>query len=478
MALRVDMKGNATGLQQMLETARVQIIGFSESISEEVNRGFMRGIKGAFSGLIGIEALQGVKEAFSWFTETGEQINQISEQLGMSTDEWQKWSDAVDRAHLSTEGFTRVVEALMQKRTEALTDPKARAQLTQLGFTDAEISGPMSTSAFVQKALQNANMNPYAQQAFDSIAGTMGAKYTRALGYLPTSQVEFSKTDLANAAALGDMEHNVQKGLIDPVKKGIVEIFVNRDWQKAFGLTALRLGQAAVGRGWLWNKGASITDGVANVRDGFAANYRPVVAMRDGKPVTNAPGGTGGGAGATKNGPAQNDPMQLVLQQQQREMAIQDQQRQQRLDDSNRGLMTIGDRFKSIKQEMWPLATQIQQHQDALKTPEGFLTPAQRQALSGVTGVARTIQVNEMRQKYQDELADLQERYNKDKADLRQSPLSFQADSMAKVGLYSASALRFNPVLAIGQRTNQLLEKVVQNTARPTNQPPSDPHRR
>jgi hypothetical protein len=478
MALRVDMSGNSTGFKKMLDEARMDAKAFGSGLGEDVSYSFTRAVKGALTGVIGYEVFDKLKESFSWFTETGTEIKDISDQLGMSTDQWQKWADAVEQAGLQTEGFVRVIEALKEKRTEALTDPKARAQLTQLGFTDAEISGPMSTSDFVKKALQNANTNPWAQKAFDSIAGTQGAKYTRALGYLPNAQAEFSDSALDQAARAQQLAHGVQKNLVEPLKEAIPMMFMDRDFQKGAAFLAWRGIQAGLGRGWLWNRSGSVMDGVANVRDGLPANYRPARAMRDGKPATAADISNAHGGPFVGPHDPRNDPLYAVLQQQNRDLAVRDQERTQRVTDSDRQLMTIGDRFKSIRQEMGPLVNQIQQHKDALGTPEGFLTDAQKQSLSGVTGYARTIQVNEMREKYQDELSEMQMRLNKDKADLRQAPLNFQADNLAKVGLYSANALAFNPVLGLHQKTNQILEKIAQNTSKPTVQPPSDPHRR
>jgi hypothetical protein len=468
MALRVDMTGNSTGFSRMLAEARNEAKSFSNGLEEDVSYSFTRAVKGIFTGFIGYEAFDKIKESFSWFTETGTQIKDISDQLGMSTDQWQKWADAVEQAGLNTEGFVRIVEALKQKRIEALTDPKARAQLTQLGFTDQDIAGTMSTSDFVKKALTNSNSSVWAKKAFDDIAGSLGSRYTRALGYLPTAQAEFSDSALDEASRAQKLQHNLTKKVVEPLMQGIPLTFMDRDFQKALGLQAWRFVQAGFGRGWLWNKDASFRDGVANVAQGLPENYKPIHATRDGKPYQDQ--------GIKIYGP-QDDPLRLVLNQQQEQFALRDQERQQRLTDAQRDLMTIGDRFKSIRQEMGPLTQQIQQRDAALKTPEGFLTDAQKQSLEGVTGLSRTIQVNEMRQKYLDQTNDLKMRLMKDQADLRQGPLDFRADNLAKVGLYSANALAFNPVLGIAQEQLNTLKTIAANTARPKLQPPNDPHR-
>jgi hypothetical protein len=291
----------------------------------------------------------------------------------------------------------------------------------------------------------------------------------RALSYLPTAKADFSPRALEEAQRAHDLGHTFQKNFSEPLQQGIPLTFLDRDFQKAMGLAAWRGVQAALGRGWLWNRNGRFSDGIANMAEGLPADYRPVQAMRDGKPISNPP------ETPAFVGPV-DDPMRMVLAQQSQEFALRDQERTQRIADSERELMTIGDRFKSIRQEMGPLAQQIAQRKDALKTPEGFLTDAQRESLAGITGFARTIQVNEMREKFMDQTAEMQVRLNKERADLRQRPLNFQADNLSKVGLYSANALAFNPVLGLN-KTNEILLKIAQNTAKPNVQAPNNPHR-
>jgi hypothetical protein len=320
----------------------------------------------------------------------------------------------------------------------------------------------MSTNDFVQKAFQNSNSSIYAQQAFDAIAGVQGVRYTRALDYLPGAQATFTPADI-QAATQAQKRLNELADATDRVKVGFMQGWLSgKYWDTLMGLIN------PFSKIQTWKQ---LKDKLADDDNQYNANYnyKPVVALRNGVPFIK---GTGLPAW---QGPMQ-DPMQFVLDAQNRDFAIRDQERNQRVIDSERSLMTIGDRFASISHEMRPLADQIAQYKKALETPEGFLTAAQKQSLSGVAGIARTIQVNELRQKNQDELGEMEMRYNKDKSDLRQAPLNFQADNLAKVGLYSANALRFNPVLGI-EKTNQLLEKIVHNTSKPTITPPRDPHR-
>ncbi len=486
MPLKVEMTGNYTGYQQMLRKARLETKEFAVQVNEETSRSFRDIGRSFVAGFTGMFAFEGLKQGLQWFVETGNQIKDISEQLGMSTDQWQKWSDAVQQAGLQTEGFARVVEALKQKRTEALTDPKARAELSQLGFSDADISGNMNTSDFVLKAFENANKGPYAKQAFDTIAGVEGVRYTRALNYLPEAQSVFSPEDLKASEKTQEALNKFSEA-VDKAKLSIIDAFVST---KAFTIVKdFLLGESgaqarkdadAAERQWRadmdYQPVRAARNGVALTPDEIAAVAKAhhTIAAVD---LDKAMGRKGASGAATSMAVDTSDPLYAVLQQQQRDIAVKDQARAHQELESQRDLMTIGDRRRSILSEMGPLKQQIQQHEQALSTPEGFLTDAQRNSLSGVTGLSRTIQVNELREKYKDDLSAMRIEVNRDRSELKESPLAFQADSMAKVGLYSASALRFNPLLGLQQEMNQHLRQIAINTAKPSLLPPNDPHR-
>jgi hypothetical protein len=109
----------------------------------------------------------------------------------------------------------------------------------------------------------------------------------------------------------------------------------------------------------------------------------------------------------------------------------------------------------------------VEVRKKALSTPEGFLTEAQKNELAGVTGKARTFAVNELRSKYQDELSNEELRFSRDRGELRQQPLSFEGDSMAKVGLYSAAALQFSPLLNLERQQLEVLNRIANSLANP-----------
>jgi hypothetical protein len=477
MSLRVDLGGNGSGFASMLNEARLRgkefARGLSEDLAKESNYSFNRLNRSILGMFVGTGAVESIKRMGEWFVDTGREIKDTSEQVGMSTDSWQKWTDAVDQAGLSTTGFMRVLETLRQKRTEALTDPKARGQLSKLGFSDSDISGDMDTDAFMKKALGAANGTPLQKKALYDILGSMGMKYAAVIKELPNAKSTFSPDDIQLGSDLVDELHDVQKNLVEPVAIGGTKLFLDRNFQKAFLLTTWRSIQAGLGRGTLWHKDASWQDGIWNVKNGLPEGYRETVLRWPNKPRLD--GKLPDGSTPSK---AEPDPMDAKLADQKEQIALHEQERQQRLLDSQRDLMTIGDRRASILSEMPGLAKQIAER-TAKTTGEGFLTDSQKNDLLGVTGKARDFSVNELRQKFEDATDTLQLRYNKNRGDMRLKQLDFSVDSMSKVGLYSASAVAFNPLVNIGQQANQLLTQIVHNTTPKGNgQSPTqkDPH--
>lgn len=473
MSLRVDLNGSGSGFSQMLNQARAQATAFANSVEHEVTESWGGIGKSFAAGFAGMFTVEGLKSGLEWFVSTGKEIKETAEQVDMSAASWQKWSQAVEDAGMSTGGFMRVLEALRQKRTEALTDPKARGELSRLGFSDADITGNMDMDTFLKRALANASGGDLQRKYLADIIGQRGLKFATVAGRVDEQKPAFDDTALDEAQQIGHDEEQVKRALGSFAASGIDTLFLNRDRQKAFGLTAWRLLQAGLGRGTLWNKNASWKDGIYNTMHGLPQNYKPV-ELRNPGAAADAKARADAVLGSTA---AAKDPMDAKLAAQRDELALHEQERHQRLVDSQRSLMTIGDRRASILGEMPGLQKQIAER-EAKMHGDAFLTGAQKDELSGVTGKAREFMVNTFRTKFQDETDNLRLRYNRDKGDLKEKPLNFNADSMSKLGLYSASAVAFNPVLGIAQRQLSALNQIVKNTSKPPGKThnQNDPH--
>ena len=459
MSLRVDMTGNSTGFQQMLNTAKSQAKAFSNSVSHDIGSSWGGIGKNFAAGLAGMFTVQGLKSGLDWFINTGKEIKEQSEQVDMSTDSWQKWSKAIDDSHLSISGFMRIVETLRQKRTEALTDPKVRGKFTRVGLSDADITGDMDMSEFTKRVLAAANRGDQQRSYVADLIGNRGLKYGSAsiLEKQEKAKPKFSTEDIKNADEADSMMKKVYGaigraiiGAVETLRNGYrIAFWSKKDWH-----------MDALNRGMELGKYAD-----PEVLKEQARRKAEAAAKAAAKAAANQP---------YKEKNVEKDPMDAKLAQQREEIALHEQERQQRLLDSQRGLMTIGDRRASIMGEMPKLAAQIAERNAKMKG-EAFLTDAQKKELEGVTGKARQFEINALRTKFQDQTDNLRVRYNKDTSDLKEKPINYNVDSMAKTGLYSASNVAFSPLLSEQQKTNMLLHQVVLNTKKVPYQDPMAP---
>ena len=247
----------------MLNTAKMQAKAFSNSITHEVSSswgGIGKSMAGWFAGMASFE---GLKRGVEWFAETGKEIKETAEQVEMSTDSWQKWTAAVGKAGLSVSGFQRIVETLRQKRTDALSDPKARGELTRLGFSDEDITGDMD------------------------MIGKRGLKYSTATKYVDGAEPMFQKEDLKQAEELS-MEFRKLSKASGMATLGLIRFFTgNQEYQrKTMGFWSAVLQKGLGMRGILWDKdftvsGHALQSAEQGRREGyFDAEYQPVKATR------------------------------------------------------------------------------------------------------------------------------------------------------------------------------------------------------
>jgi hypothetical protein len=437
MSLRVDLGGNASGFEQMLNTARTQAKAFSNSVERDVTSSWTGLGKSFAIGIAGLFTAQGVKSTFEWFVNTGKEIKEQAEQVNMSTDAWQKWKDSVDTANVSTGVFMRTIQTLQEKFTSALTDPKARGELSRLGFSDKDVTEGFDDSK-LKRALENSKGSDLQRSYLKDVIGTRGLMTAPAiLGKLPDAKSLFSKDDLKEAEDAAKKIRELGR-LGDELKIKAVEIATSDSPSASYTARLFEFVMGKLGIRPNKKKGAVLKAAPSETADETA----------NGEPAHESPA------------IPQVDPMDAKLAQQKEELALHEQERQQKLLDSQRSLMTIGDRRASIMGEMPKLQKQVAERNAKMKG-EDFLTEAQKNELAGITGKARDYSVNALRVKYQDETDTMQLRYNRDKGDLKEKSLAFGADSMSKVGLYSASAVAFNPVLGVAQKQLSVQEKIL-----------------
>ena len=541
MSLRVDLQGNGTGFSQMLASAKTQAKGFSNSVEGQINaswRGIGKTIAGSFAGML---SAQSVMSGVRWFINTGKEIKDMAEQVNMSTDAWQKWSDAADRAGLSAGTIQNVLNKLQDTMNSAKTDLTARGQMSRLGFSDKEIMTGVAPDELGRRSLENAYKGDKQRGYLADVIGVRSLKSASVLSQLPNAQAQFSTEDIAEAdeasKALQDLAKaaslagiaiienlsgksggtfsaykavggELMKRLVDPSRwfKGqSIWSVMGTGYNKGKGQDEYHpIKNTRSVRQAIAEKAAAETGGATTAETG-ANEKRPTapspiwgVMNRMGIPanVLNSiadaihPAETGGATTAEASEKTPDDPL---LGRQREEIALAQQERKQRLNDSQRSLMTIGDRRASILGETSELGPQIDERKANVKgTPDfydttnlpkdlkglNFLNDADRNDLNGKSGSSLAIGLNKALEGYKSKTDTMQEHYNKDTGDLKEKPLDFKSDSMSKVGLYSASAVAFNPLVGAAAKTNQLLTSIDGKLSRPPGQTPAqrDPH--
>ncbi|HEY5296465.1 MAG TPA: hypothetical protein VIK59_00915 [Verrucomicrobiae bacterium] len=340
--------------------------------------------------------------------------------------------------------------------------------MNKIGITDKDFaaynSGKLSIDQLLQRALANAKGSNQQRQNLTDIIGARGLKFEDAATHVndPINNPLYDP-DAIKAAADAD---RYEKQLGKYKNEGIVhagQIFSSQDMEGAYVTQIMDWIGSLFGK----KPKSSAAAAPSSPKDFWAAfSVDPMDARLE----------------AQRQEQLQTDKQrQRRSQDQTNDLDEQVESRSFRMADSQRDLMTIGDRRAAISGEIPRLNAEISARNSAAPTifskdeneiqtrtgkakSEDFLTDTQRNSLKGATGKSRDFQINELREvfkqqtdslvqalnerkdKYQGRTDDLQERVEKLSGSLMEKPLSFKADSMAKAGLYSASALRFNPI--------------------------------
>jgi hypothetical protein len=423
--LRVKVTGNSTGFQQTLNGLKAQAKAFSHGVSEEVGTSFSRGLTGAFAGMFTFEALKGALEGF---ISRASGIKDVSEQLDMAADATQRWDKAADKLNLTFGGMQQVLTSIQSKRTEALKDPKAADIFEMMGIKRSDVLNA-DQSDFAKMVLEVGLKSDENRRLLEQVIGKRGLKYAPAAQYLNEVTPDFNSDALEIASKAEHAEKEVSS------KLGKV------------------MGYLAIGVRDVLNTGTTLSDALwGNVGDGKKAK---LVTLDSG-----ASGAIGNIATAAK---PDKDPLTAALALEQKDFDLQKQEAEMQLNSAKRRNMTIGDRRDAIKQELATVQKQIAEREAAL-TNGTFLTADEKELLTPSEQLKR-------KRDYELKTIGLKGKAEGLISDLKEKPLNFSADNLAKVGLYSASSIAFNPVLGIQQQQLNVLHRIAHNTGIH-----SDPH--
>lgn len=425
--LRVNITGNQSGFQQVLASVRAEGKKLSEEWSgASIGKRFVQGA----SVYLGFEA---IKSSFESFLQRASGLRELSEQLEMSADATQKWEKAVDRLGLSFTQLQTVLNAIQSKRIEALTDLKAADTFNRLGIARQDVLNlqGVDASEFARRVMlagQGGGMN---RKIVGELIGRRGLKYLATAGLQPDMSADFDKQalDAAHGAEIAQKRAGYFVGRIwGAIVSNWVDLFTGSDdpapaWQR------------------IAKRNLSVF-GIGGPHSG--AGLSPMGA--------SAVGTTGG---------AVHDPLSSVRAEKYMEL-------QDRIDaaregevESERALMTIGERRKSIQKEMLDIANKMKQVAQR-PVPENLLSDIERA---------------EFETKRKEELSRLGAKRNSLRLGLREHPLfgGHSGNSQISAGLFpTASAAAFFGSGAEGAAKEGTLQRCEHHLFRIANRP--DPH--
>lgn len=395
------MTGNRSGFQAMLQQARAEAKKFAGDLGKETASSW----KNFFSagnlakGVAGFLGFEAIKNSIESLIEKGKEIRELSEQFDISTDAVQKWEKATGKAGVTFNLFARALEAIRQKRQAAGQDFKNLEPFQRLGISRETVLGNSPDDQILMQILRSKD-----RAAINDLI-PRGARLKGALPFLNTQSPTLSEDDVKQ---LSEVEHSITD---------LKSRFQRWNAQSGLGRLAINL-----------SRGNSFWKSLARSVLKFSGDIPP-----------DSIGGRGQ-AGEGMIGPGIFKALRAAREDEEdrrintaeaeakaakeaKEYADKRTEAEHRLVESERENMSIADRRRSIEEEIFDVKKRIKD-----LDIYGPLTKEEEM-----------------------EKLHLQARQAGLIHELKQKPMNFSADSLAKVGLYSASSLSFNPVLGIQQ---------------------------
>lgn len=406
--LRVNMTGNRSGFQAMLQAARAETKRFAQEIGHEVSSDWTASVKRIGASFVGFLGFETLKAHIEGLIEKGSELRQTAEQFDMNTDSVQRWEKALGKAGVSWGVFTRALETIRQKRQAAGEDFKQLDPFRKVGLSSDDVFNGTDEEVMLKILRSND------RAAINDIAPRL-ARIKAAVPYLQGGSVPFSEQD------------------IDQLHKNELQM---KAAQSAIQKFSMKYGP---GRWWI-NMNRHVGAMLAGDWKGMFSGM-PIKSEQDILPP--------GTANSQVLGPPmptdESDERRINTAEAEAKLAKEKAEYQekelefaQKLTDAQRENMTIADRRASIEQEL--LETK-----ERLAELEKFMGPLTKEQ----TEESRRLLLRQQSLTHE----------------LKEKPLSFSPDSLAKVGLYSSSSIAFNPVMGVQQeQLNEL--RGIHNTLR------------
>ncbi len=419
--LDVKLRGSWTGFSQMLNAARIEAKKFGDEIGKEIGGSWASVGSSAVGFGAAMLSVEGLKEFFSGIFESGRQLREMSEQLELDTDSIQRWSQAADKAGVSSEAFVRSLETLRQARQDAREDPTKRAPFANLNLSNEAIGYELTDEQLLRRVLE-ANGSRVDVRA---LLGRTGPRLKAALPFLDSETPAFDEETL-------DSIHKT-----DTFMKGLKNFFVRlffghgeRSPEEALQALKYGPGGAAI------NLGGQLDRILAKPHEKSEAE----LAREKRKAAEEA---------ARR---AEADELELRERQDRMRKNIkaasesekQTIEAEERLRQARRQAMPSGQRREDIKAELAETEEWIEHYQEMAKTGLSDAGKAKARLNAMEYEVRRQTLLNELREK----------------------PISIAGDSLAKAGLYTAAGIAGSPGLGIQQQQLQALKAIERNTYR------------
>jgi hypothetical protein len=397
--LRVNLSGNQSGFQAMLSNAKQTATKFSHEVGQSWSSGLVRSGIGGLIGMFGFEAL---KSSFESFISRATEIKHLSEQLEMSAESTQKWAKAAEAVGVEFGTIQQVLEAIQQKRIDALTDPKAASLFEQLGIPRKDI---LTEGKDIRQAVMLAGLQSEEKR---NIVGEIVGR--RGLKSLPAATVFDQATAQFGPEALKAAEEAHSAG-----KR--ISAFFGR-----------AVGDAA-------SAFAYLKDLMTDNPQGRKSQWFPKGELRGTQRERMAAGAYGADIGAiveTVKDPLQSLKRDLEIERQNSIDAAQESQRAQ-----ERRLLAPGQSRISLMQELLRTRRKIED-EEMRKAPDTLKTDEEKR---------------DWEAKHEERLAGLRGKLAGYQYDLRERPIMMGADALAKSGLFGASSLNtINGTVDIGKQ--------------------------
>ena len=475
MSLRVDMTGNSTGFQQMLNTAKSQAKAFSNSVSHEIGSSWGGIGKSMAAGFAGMMTYQGITGIISKVTGKISELRELSDQLGTEdVEKIQKWGKAFERVGGSMSKMTTLAAQMQGIRSNAMGHDVAaiglRQKLEDMDMTSEQINPEtgLSSPDFMQKVFHFANQSDENRAKFQGVFGAKATRWAGSEKYLDEAHAPINQETFNSMKETEKRLHEFGEA----VESATMHLLKYVTWS---------VGKDALAESMSGHAESDLTKKMAVVRDkvisGKASDFEkewleratrgkkfhnnmgwlerllsPEVRLEKHPEEREKPAHSAGTKPSSTKPSVQAVDEDLKLQREAWEK--QETEALIGLHSAQGANMTIGDRMKVLRGDIERQKNETKTILERIKSPTLGMSP---EAFKKLTSVEKEESAHKLRM----ELYGSQSKEERLISGTKEKPINYSVDSMAKTGLYSASNVAFSPLLGVQQKQLSVQEKIL-----------------